>query len=137
PLRLVIMRNGTGAPPPADRAEARKMENVYILWGTLHASTLGLFCFAGIYWAHDQFAEIASVCVTLASVTSIAGRNYGSPRLVMFQIVAATWPISLGFLMRGDAFHVILGLLSVPFFYAIRKYAEIVRDVLFAALSAE
>jgi diguanylate cyclase (GGDEF)-like protein len=113
------------------------MENVYILWGTLHASTLGLFCFAGIYWAHDQFAEIASVCVTLASVTSIAGRNYGSPRLVMFQIVAATWPISLGFLLRGDVYHVILGLLSGPFFYAIRKYAEIVRDVLFSALNAE
>src|SRR5690606_38057490 len=118
-------------------AEARKMENVYILWGTLHASTLGLFCFAGIYWAQDQFAEIASVCVTLASVTSIAGRNYGSPRLVMFPIVAATWPISLGFLMRGDVYHVILGLLSGPFFYAIRKFAEIVREVLFAALKAE
>jgi len=136
-MRLVIMRKWHGAPPPADRAEARKMENVYILWGTLHASTLGLFCFAGIYWAHDQFAEIASVCVTLASVTSIAGRNYGSPRLVMFQIVAATWPISLGFLLRGDVYHVILGLLSGPFFYAIRKYAEIVRDVLFSALNAE
>ncbi|HRP79688.1 MAG TPA: EAL domain-containing protein, partial [Aquamicrobium sp.] len=121
----------------ADRAEAERMENVYILWGTLHASTLGLFCFAGIYWAQDQFAEIASVCVTLASVTSIAGRNYGSPRLVMFQIVAATWPISLGFLLRGDVYHVILGLLSGPFFYAIRKYAEIVRDVLFSALNAE
>lgn len=136
-LRLVTMRRWRAAPPPADRAEAERMENVYILWGTLHASTLGLFCFAGIYWAHDQFAEIAAVCVTLASVTSIAGRNYGSPRLVMFQIVAATWPISLGFLLRGDLYHVILGLLSGPFFYAIRKFAEIVRDVLFAALSAE
>ena len=136
-MRLVIMRKWGAQPPPADRAEAERMENVYILWGTLHASTLGLFCFAGIYWAQDQFAEIASVCVTLASVTSIAGRNYGSPRLVMFQIVAATWPISLGFLMRGDIYHVILGLLSGPFFYAIRKFAEIVREVLFAALKAE
>ena len=136
-LRLTIMRKWRLAPPPTDRAEAERMENVYILWGTLHASTLGLFCFAGIYWAQDQFAEIASVCVTLASVTSIAGRNYGSPRLVMAQIVAATWPISLGFLLRGDVYHVILGLLSGPFFYAIRKFAEIVREVLFSALSAE
>jgi diguanylate cyclase (GGDEF)-like protein len=136
-MRLAIMHKWGAQPPPTDRAEAERMENVYILWGTLHASTLGLFCFAGIYWAHDQFAEIASVCVTLASVTSIAGRNYGSPRLVMFQIVAATWPISLGFLMRGDIYHVILGLLSGSFFYAIRKFAEIVREVLFAALNAE
>jgi diguanylate cyclase (GGDEF)-like protein len=136
-LRLIIMNRVRSAPAPTNRVEARRLEDVYILWGTLHASTLGLFCFAGIYLAYDQFAEIAAVCVTLASVTSIAGRNYGSPRLVMFQIVAATWPISLGLMLRGDAYHVILGLLSVPFFYAIRKFAKIVRDVLFAALLEE
>ena len=136
-MRLVSVARCRRAPPPTDRAEARRLENVYILWGTLHASTLGLFCFAGIYLAYDQFAEIASVCVTLASVTSIAGRNYGSPRLVMFQIVAATWPISLGLMLRGDVFHVILGLLSIPFFYAIRRFAKIVREVLFSALWAE
>jgi diguanylate cyclase (GGDEF)-like protein len=136
-LRLDSMRRCRKAPPPTDRAQARRLENTYILWGTLHASSLGMFCFSAIYLAYDQFAEIAAVCVTLASATSIAGRNYGSPRLVMFQIVAATWPISLGFLLRGDTFHVILGLLSIPFFYAIRKFASIVRDVLFAALWEE
>ena len=136
-LRLISMKKCRESPPPADRRAARRLENIYIFWGTLHASTLGLFCFAGIYWAHDQFAEIAAVCVTLASATSIAGRNYGSPRLVMAQIVAATWPISLGFLMRGDVYHVILGLLSIPFFYAIRKFADIVREVLFSALWEE
>ncbi|MEX0409414.1 EAL domain-containing protein [Aquibium sp. LZ166] len=136
-LRLYHVNKYRDAPPCIDRDEGRHRENIYILWGTLHASTLGLFCFSAIYLAYDQFAEIAAVCVTLASVTSIAGRNYGSPRLVMFQIVAATWPISLGLMLRGDAFHVILGLLSIPFFYAIRKYAELVREVLFSALSEE
>ena len=135
--RLVRMDECRRAAPPITRDEARRLENVYIFWGTLHASMLGVFCFVGIYWAQDQFAEIAAVCVTLASATSIAGRNYGSPRLVMCQIVAATWPISLGFLLRGDIYHVVLGLLSVPFFYAIRKFAEIVREVLFTALWAE
>ncbi len=136
-LRLISIKRCREAPPPQDRGQARKLENAYIIWGTLHASSLGLFCFAGIYWAHDQFAEIAAVCVTLASATSIAGRNYGSPRLVFFQIVAATWPISLGLMLRGDVFHVLLGLLSIPFFYAIRKFADIVREVLFTALWAE
>ncbi|QPC85523.1 EAL domain-containing protein [Mesorhizobium sp. NBSH29] len=134
-LRLISIGRYRNAPRCVDRAEARARENVYIFWGTLHASTIGLFCFVGIYWVPSQFAEIASVCVTLASVTSIAGRNYGSPRLVMAQIVAATWPISLGFLLRGDIYHVILGLLSAPFFFAIRKFAKIVREVLFDALS--
>ncbi len=134
-LRLFSIARSRKAFPLVDIETARHHENIYIFWGSLHASVLGLFCFLGIYGAQDQFAEIASVCVTLASITSIAGRNYGSPRLVMFQIVAATWPISLGFLMRGDVYHVVLGLLSAPFFFAIRKFAEIVRGVLLAALS--
>ncbi len=136
-LRLISIQKYRNAPALTDAVEAHKRENVYIFWGVLHASALGFFCFAGIYLAHDQFAEIAAVAVTLASATSIAGRNYGSPRLVMFQIVAATWPISLGFLLRGDVYHIILGLLSAPFFFAIRKFAEIVREVLLTALSEE
>ena len=94
-LRLFSIARSRKAFPLVDIETARHHENIYIFWGSLHASVLGLFCFLGIYGAQDQFAEIASVCVTLASITSIAGRNYGSPRLVMFQIVAATWPISL------------------------------------------
>jgi diguanylate cyclase (GGDEF)-like protein len=133
-LRLAYISKYRRAWSPHDVEEVRKRENAYIFWGVLHASALGFFCFSGIYWAHDQYAEIASVSVTLASVTSIAGRNYGSPRLVMFQIVAATWPISLGFLLRGDVYHITLGLLSAPFFFAIKKFAEIVREVLFTAV---
>jgi diguanylate cyclase (GGDEF)-like protein len=136
-LRLASIAKCLKLPSPRTREEALKLENVYTLWGTLHASTLGIFCFAGIFWAHNDFAEIAAVCVTLASVTSIAGRNYGSPKLVFFQIVAATWPISLGLMMRGDVYHVLLGLTSIPFFYAIRRFAETVREVLFSALRAE
>ena len=136
-LRLISMNRCRRAPAPTTREDARQLENIYILWGSLHALALGLFCFCGIYWAPDNFAEIAAVSVTLASATSIAGRNYGSPRLVMIQIVAATSPISIGFLLRADVFHVVLGLLSFPFFFTIRKFADIVRGVLFAALSEE
>jgi diguanylate cyclase (GGDEF)-like protein len=57
--------------------------------------------------------------------------------MVMFFIVTMTWPISMGFIMRGDVFHVILGCLSIPFFFAIRRFAENVREVLFAALSEQ
>ena len=42
-----------------------------------------------------------------------------------------------GFLLRGDVYHVILGLLSAPFLLAIKKFADTVRDVLFAAISEE
>jgi len=136
-MRIVSMRRINAAPVSVTREEARKRENSYIFWGTLHGLGLGAFCFSAIYLVQDQFAEIAAICVTLATATSIAGRNYGSPRMVMILIVALTMPISLGFLMRGDMFHMLLGLLSIPFFFAIKRFAENVREVLFAAIWEE
>ena len=100
-------------------------------------SSLGLFCFVGIYLAHDGFAEIASVAVTLASATSIAGRNYGSPRMVMIFIMTDDMADLARFLLRGDPYHVVLGLAFGPFMFAIKRFADIVREVLFVALSEQ
>jgi diguanylate cyclase (GGDEF)-like protein len=136
-LRLRNIRKYRNAPTPRSWDEARRRENDYILYGSMHGFMLGAFCFVGIYLAYDGFAEIAAVCVTLASATAIAGRNYGSPRMVMIFIATMTWPISLGFILRGDPYHFILGLLSVPFLFAIKRFADLVREVLFAALSEE
>ena len=136
-LRLRNIAKYRHAPAPRDWEEARARENDYILYGSMHGFMLGLFCFVGIYLAHDNFAETAAICVTLASATSIAGRNYGSPRMVMIFIMTMTWPISLGFILRGDVYHVILGMLSAPFLFAIKRFADMVREVLFAALSEE
>nr|WP_210320048.1 EAL domain-containing protein [Pseudaminobacter soli] len=136
-LRLTNVAKYRNAPRPKDWAEARQRENDYIFYGSLHGFTLGLFCFVGLYLAHDPFAEIASICVTLASATSISGRNYGSPRMVMIFILTLTWPISLGLMLRGDIYHFLLGLLSIPFLFAIKRFADLVRDVLFTALSEE
>lgn len=136
-LRQRNFRKYNSLPSPTTWEEAHKRENDYILYGSLHGMAMGAFCLAGIYFAHDSFAEIAAVCITLATATSIAGRNYGSPRMVIILIIALTWPISLGFLLRGDAYHMFLGLLSAPFLFAIRKFADTVRDVLFTAVSEE
>lgn len=136
-LRLKSVGHYAAKPPPVSRAEARERERVYIYYGAIHGLFLGLFCFITIYWSPDYFGEIASICVTLASATSIAGRNYGSPRMVMVFIMTMTGPISIGFIMRGDVYHVLLGFLSIPFFFAIRTFARNVREVLFAALKAE
>ena len=136
-LRLRSVRHYASKPPPTDFAEAQERERVYIVYGAAHGLFLGVFCFLAIYWSPDYFGEIASICVTLASATSIAGRNYGSPRMVMLFIMTMTWPISAGFILRGDIYHVVLGCLSIPFFFAIRRFAANVREVLFAALWAE
>ncbi|MER8486156.1 EAL domain-containing protein [Mesorhizobium sp. M1322] len=139
-LRLRNIRKYNRLPSPKTWEEARSRENDYIIFGSMHGFMLGAFCFVSIYLAtdsHDNYAEIAAVCVTLASVTSISGRNYGSPRMVMIFIMTTTWPISLGFILRGDVYHVILGLLSAPFLFAIKRFADIAREVLSTALSEE
>lgn len=136
-LRSFSFRRFRHAPSIETNEQAERWEKEYIALACLHGLALGGFCFASIYLVHDVFAEIAAVCVTLATATAIAGRNYGSPRMVMILIITLTGPISLGFVLRGDVYHVILGVLSVPFFYAIQRYADNVRGVLSSALSEQ
>ncbi|MFZ1682022.1 MAG: EAL domain-containing protein [Rhizobiaceae bacterium] len=136
-VRIAQITRFENRPPPSNQAEAKAAERAYVVTGAFHAASLGAFCLTGIYFAHDPFGEIASVAVTVASASSIAGRNYGSPRMVMILVVAATFPISVGFILRGDFYHVLLGLLSIPFFIAIRRFAATVRGVLMNALSQE
>jgi diguanylate cyclase (GGDEF)-like protein len=121
----------------ATREEARRRENLYIVFGAMHGIVLGSFSLVAIVAAEDNFSETAAVCISLATATGIAGRNYASPRMVVILIIALMFPMSLGFILRGDFYHVTLGLLSIPFLLAIYKYADTVRDVLFTALSAE
>jgi diguanylate cyclase (GGDEF)-like protein len=136
-LRIWSFGRHNRLPPALTREEARARENTYILYGSMHAVALGLFCFVAIYVGNDAFAEIAAVCTALATATAIAGRNYGSPRMVIILIIALTWPISLAFILRGDPYHIALGLLSAQFLFTIRKFADTVRDVLFTAIFEE
>lgn len=136
-VRLVSIKRFHRAPKIETNKQAQRWENEYIALAGLHGITLGGLCFASIYLVHDVFAEIAAVCVTLATATAIAGRNYGSPRMVMILIITLTGPISLGFILRADIYHVVLGVLSIPFFYAIQRYADNVRAVLSTALSEQ
>ncbi|RFC66930.1 MULTISPECIES: putative bifunctional diguanylate cyclase/phosphodiesterase [Mesorhizobium] len=136
-IRLVNMRHINAKLPATTRAEAQKRENYYILFGAMHGATLGCFSLVAIYSGEDSFSETAAVCIALATATGIAGRNYGSPRMVNILVIALTLPMAMGFILRGDFFHVALGLLSIPFLLAIQRYATTVREVLFAAISAQ
>ncbi|GHC63952.1 putative bifunctional diguanylate cyclase/phosphodiesterase [Limoniibacter endophyticus] len=121
-------------PPMEDRVEATRREAVYIVGGVLHAFMLGMLCFISVYIVNDAFAEVASIAITLASLSSVAGRNYGSQALVMLQIIAASGPLSLALIISGDIYNIVLGLLSLPFLIAVRRFAAVARGVLLTAL---
>jgi len=136
-VRTLDMRKFASLPPLTSREEARKRENRYIALGAMHGAVLGMFSLIAIMTAKDSFSETAAVCIALATALGIAGRNYGSPRMVVILIVVLTFPMSLGFILRGDFYHVALGLLSAPFLLAVYRYAHTIRDVLFVSISAE
>ncbi|HEV7414998.1 MAG TPA: diguanylate cyclase, partial [Tianweitania sediminis] len=82
----------------------------------------------------DAFAELAALSAALGGAITIAGRNYGSRKMVMILSVTAVVPISLGLMLKGDIFNIVLGLLIFPFMFITSKIADLVRTVLFTAI---
>ena len=117
-----------------NRAEAWEWEREYLIKGSIQAFALGFFCFISLSVTTDPFAQLAGFGVTLGSLVTVAGRNYGSPRMVAIFAAAFVGPIGLGLVMRGDFPHVVLGLIIFPFFFIIKDTADRIRDVLFSAV---
>ncbi|CAH2397482.1 membrane hypothetical protein [Mesorhizobium ventifaucium] len=112
-------------------------ERYYIVAGTIHGSAVGLFAFVCLHVVPDLFGEIAAVSLVLASTITIAGRNFGSRRMVAILSVSVVAPIAVGLMLKGDVYNVILGLFVIPFMFTINKMAHLVRKVLFTAISEE
>lgn len=92
---------------------------------------LGIMCGYSLYTSQDPFAQFASVSVTLATMVSAVGRNYGSKRVVDVITVAACVPIMGGLLLAHDVYSGILACLILPFMLLVRKMSNGVREFLY------
>ncbi|ESZ58719.1 EAL domain-containing protein [Mesorhizobium sp. C120A] len=117
-----------------DALDATRWEREYILNGSIQGLMLGLFCFISIYVYSDAYAEIAALAITLGSLVTVVGRNYGSPRMVTIFAVTFVGPIAAALILRFDIPSVVLGLLIIPFMFIIKGSADHVRNVLFSAV---
>lgn len=135
--RFASIRHVSALPVPTTMAEAYKREVVYIIGGSAHGFVLGLLSLCAIYLYHDEFAEVATITVSLGTVTAIPGRNYGSSKMVVILIAAVTLPICLGFFLRGEIQYFLLGILTLPFFLVVRTFAANVRHLLASALKEQ
>ena len=117
-----------------DAESARRWEREYIIKGSVQGLALGFFCFVAIYIYSDGYAEIGAVAVTLGSIVTVVGRNYGSPRMVIIFAVTFVAPIAVALILHGDIPYVVLGLLIFPFMFIIKASADNVRQVLFSAV---
>jgi diguanylate cyclase (GGDEF)-like protein len=120
--------------PELDRKSAEKWERSYLIKGSIQGCLLGTFCFISIYLRPNAFAEMGALAVTLGSIVTVVGRNYGSPRMVGIFATTFVGPIAIGLILRFELAYVVLGLLIVPFFFIIKSSADNVRQVLFSAV---
>lgn len=132
--RYAGMRKFKKSGQIASREEAWRWEREYLIKGSIQAFTLGFFCFISLYLSTDPFAQLAGFGVTLGSIVTVAGRNYGSARMVNIFAACFVGPIGLGLVLRGDFAHVMLGLIIFPFYLIIKSTADQVREVLFSAV---
>jgi diguanylate cyclase (GGDEF)-like protein len=113
------------------REDIARWERRYLYGGVSTTTLLGIGSGFAVLVLQDFFAEIACVAVTLASMVSVVGRNYGSPKAVNLQTISASLPISLGFLLLRDPYMVLLSLTLIPFVLTTRSMANGVREFLY------
>lgn len=114
-----------------------RWEKRYVVGSLVAAFTLGTVCAHSLVVAKDPFAEMVTVSVTLATMISVVGRNFGSRLNVDMIILAACLPMMAGFVMAHDPYMILMGFLLLPLFLTTRSMANGVRDFLFNSVTAE
>lgn len=118
-------------------ADTLHWEKRYVIGSFITCSILGTMCGHALVVAQDPFAELVTVSVTLASMISVVGRNFGSKLNVDMIVLAACLPIMAGLTMAADPFMILMAFLLLPLFLTTRSMANGVRDFLFNAVTAE
>ena len=118
-------------------ADTLRWERRYVTGSLVAAFALGTMCSHALVLAQDPFAELATISVTIATLISVVGRNFGSKLNVDMIILAACLPMMVGFLLAEDRFMTVLAVLLLPLFLTTRSMANGVRDFLFNAVIAE
>ena len=117
-----------------DAAGAEVWETRAIIYGGLLAAVYGAWCLISMGLVRDPFAELASASISIAVMVGIVARNFGLDRLVAIQMLLVIAPLSAGYALHGDIYHVVLaGLLGVML-VSFRKLAADVRTILLSAV---
>ncbi|MGJ8571577.1 MAG: putative bifunctional diguanylate cyclase/phosphodiesterase [Hoeflea sp.] len=118
-------------------ADTLHWEKRYVTGSFITCSILGTMCGHALVVAQDPFAELVTVSVTLASMISVVGRNFGSRLNVDMIILAACLPITAGLMIARDPYMGLMAILLLPLFLTTRSMANGVRDFLFNSVTAE
>ncbi len=114
----------------AQQRQVKRARHWEIRYGVGAASSyaiLGFWCFFAITGSTDPFVHLVSFTATTAYVVGITGRNFGTSRLVVAQILSVAVPMIAGLLRVGEPFHLAFALLLAMFFVAVAFVCERLR----------
>ncbi len=112
------------------RRDITRWEINYVCGAGATALLLGIASGYAVVVLHDTFAAFMCIAVTMASMVSIVGRNYGSSLAVTLQTLGCCVPIVIACLFAGDVNLVVMSLFLIPFGLTTRSMANGVRDFL-------
>lgn len=104
------------------------------LSGSIAAIVYGTWSFVTLVFVGDGYATLTAVTITIAAMVGIVARNYGLDRLVTLQSVLVGVPLTLGLMMVGDLYHILLAMLFAPMLISFRSVAADIRKVLLRAV---
>ncbi len=118
------------------RVDIAGWETCYVIGAAATAAILGIGSGYAILILQNPLAEFICVAVTMASMVSIVGRNYGSPRAVDLQILCCCVPIIIACLLLQQPYKAIASLMLIPFGLTTRAMANGMREFLYRNIIA-
>ncbi|WP_183901965.1 putative bifunctional diguanylate cyclase/phosphodiesterase [Rhizobium metallidurans] len=113
------------------RADIERWERILVAGAACTTTLLGICSGYAIFMLHDSFSELASISVTMATMVSVVGRNYGSRMAVDLQTFSCCLPMIICSLMAMDFYRGILSVFLIPFWLTTRAMANGVREFLY------
>jgi diguanylate cyclase (GGDEF)-like protein len=113
------------------RAGIERWERILVAGAACTTAILGFASGYAIFVVRDSFAELACISVTMATMVSVVGRNYGSRIAVDLQTFSCCLPMIICSLMAMDFYRGILSIFLIPFWLTTRAMANGVREFLY------
>lgn len=113
------------------REQIAGIERAYVIGAAMTATLLGIGSGYALVVLEDSTVGITCIAMTLGSMMSIVGRNYGSSYAVDTQILGCCVPIIAACVMTGEWHLGLMSLLLVPFGLTTRSMARGVREFLY------
>ena len=120
-----------------ERKEFEVWETRNILISAVYVTLMGIWFICSMTRTDDPFAGILSVSTSLCYMIGIIGRNFGSARLVLAQVLIACVFFGVGLAMSGGYYggyyNALLAAFLVPFFMAVKIMSARLRNMLLSA----